>query len=149
MIVSNKKQRNLIISVCLSMLFLSSSNLCYAKLLPRYRKTSQTASNTVSAGIITAVSMRGDRQAINVFFSNLSKAKTVSYTLVYQSQGVDKGVSGSIDLSSGNSATRELVFGTASSGVYRYDTSITNTKLEIVTELLTGKKTLRRFRIRV
>lgn len=149
MTVLNKRGSKLTILLYLCLLTLTNVKDCQAKALPRYRKAVQIAPNTTSAGITTTASLRGDRQAVNVFFSNLSKAKSVSYTLTYQAQGVDKGVSGSIDLSVGNSTSRELVFGTASSGVYHYDTGIANAKLEIVSELLTGKKTLRRFRIKV
>lgn len=147
--VLNKRKIKLAISICLCLLAITNGKDCQAKLLPRYKKAVQIAPNTISSGVVIAVSLRGDRQAVNVFFSNLSKAKAVSYTLVYQSQGVDKGVSGSIDLSVGNTTNRELVFGTASAGVYHYDTGITNAKLEVVTELVSGKKTLRRFRIKV
>jgi len=146
--IIKKWQSKLFVLVCVLTLFLSNTKACSAKLLPRYQKTAKTVS-TVSSGIIVTASLRGDRRALNVYFNNLSKAKNVSYTLIYQSSGVDKGVSGSIDLSIGNSTSRELVFGTASSGVYHYDTGITGARLEIVTGLQSGKKTLKKFRIKV
>lgn len=122
---------------------------CQAKLLPRFLKPVKYSGNVVASGIIVRPSLREDRRAVNVTLSNLSKVKTVDYTLIYRSESIDKGVSGSLDLSVGDSMSRELVFGTASSGVYRYDTNITNMKLEVVSELQTGKKTLKRFRIKV
>lgn len=122
---------------------------CQAKVLPRFSSAGKTFSKIVSSGVVIRPTLRGDRLALNIYFANLSKTKTVDYTLIYQSEGIDKGVSGTLDLSVGDSTTRELVFGTASSGVYHYDTNITNTKLEVVSELQTGKKTLKRFRIKV
>lgn len=112
------------------------------RLLPRFRGVKKTVGSSVSARL------RGDRKALNVSFSNLKKARNVMYILMYQTNGKDEGVSGSIDLSS-DSTTRELLFGTCSSGVCRYHTSITNMKLEVTSEMTSGKKTLKRFRIRV
>jgi hypothetical protein len=57
-------------------------------------------------------------------------------------------VGGSLDLSSG-SLTRELVFGTASNGVYRYHSNVTNAKLEITSVLKNGQKRIKKFRIKV
>jgi len=68
---------------------------------------------------------------------------------MYQTNGKDEGVSGTIDSSSGLSVTRELLFGTCSAGVCRYHPNITGMKLEIVSELSNGKQTLRRYKIRI
>ncbi len=110
-----------------------------AKLLPRFTKTS---------GLVVSPRLRSDRQALVLTLSNLQKVKNVTYTLMYQTNGVDQGVGGSLDSSSGSSVTRELLFGTCSD-VCRYHSSITNMKLEIVSELPNGRQTLRRYRIRV
>jgi len=134
--------------ICLIILAASPAD-CQAKLLPRFSRTANTLPKTVSSGVIVKPSLRGDRLALNVYFTNLSKAKAVNYTLIYQSEGVDKGVSGSLDLAVGDSTSRELVFGTASSGVYHYDAGIKNMRFEVATELQTGKKTLKKFRVNI
>lgn len=119
------------------------------KILPRFKQTYTTNTKAVTSGVGIRPSLRGDRRALNVYFSNLSKVKSVSYMLIYQANGVDKGAGGTIDVTKGDSINRELIFGTESSGVYRYDEGIANMKLEVTTELLNGKKTLKRFRIKV
>lgn len=68
---------------------------------------------------------------------------------MYQTDGKDEGISGIIDAGGENSTTRELLFGTCSSGVCRYHANITGMSLEIVSELKTGKKYLRRFKVKV
>lgn len=117
------------------------------KLLPRFRRVSNSAGSY--AGILVAVRLRPDRRALILTLSNLQVAKSVSYTLTYQGNGTDQGVAGTIDSSLGTSVSRELLFGTCSSGVCRYHQNIQNMKLEIESDLLNGKKTIRRFRIRV
>ncbi len=120
-----------------------------AKLLPRFQNTKSISKKTASSGIAISPKLRSDRKALSIYFNNLKGARNLTYTLIYQTNGKDEGVSGSIDSSSGNSASRELLFGTCSSGVCRYHPRIANMRLEVVTELLSGKKTLRRFRIKV
>lgn len=120
-----------------------------AKLLPRFTKTSKnTGQRIVSGGLIVSPKLRGDRQALILNLSNLQKVNHVTYTLMYQTNGKDEGVSGSLDSSAGTSATRELLFGTCSD-VCRYHPNITNMKLEIVSDLPNGKQTLKRYRIKV
>ena len=121
-----------------------------AKLLPRFSNNSKnTGQRIVSSGLIIYPKLRSDRLALIVTLYNLQKVNNVSYTLMYQTNGKDEGVSGMIDSSSGISTTRELLFGTCSSGVCSYHKNITNMKLEIVSKLPNGKQTLKRYRIRV
>ena len=120
-----------------------------AKLLPRFAKTSKSVGQQiVSSGLIVSPKLRGDRRAIVLTLSNLQKVKNVTYTLMYQTDGVDQGVGGTLDSSSGSSVTRELLFGTCSD-VCRYHSDITNMKLEIISELPNGRQTLKRYRIKV
>ncbi len=120
--------------------------LIEAKLLPRFR-SSGSGSYTSGVGIVPR--LRGDRLALIVYFSNLNKAKNLQYTLIYETNGKQEGVSGTVDGSAGNTASRELTFGTCSAGVCRYHTGLTNMKLEVITTLTNGKRTIRRFRIKV
>lgn len=137
--------KHLIATCLLSILLILQANYVFARLLPRFRG----AGRVVSRGIYVGARLRSDHQALEVNFGNLSRAKSVTYTLTYQTNGVDQGVSGSLDLSSGDYASRELLFGTCSNGVCRYHSNITGMKFEIQTLLNSGKTTIRRFRIRV
>lgn len=129
-----------------------SSDVIAAKLLPRFRSGGKGPSASLRvnpSGVGVSAKLRADRKAIILSLSNLTKARSVTYTLIYKTIGKDEGVSGSIDSSSGKNARRELLFGTCSAGVCKYHTNISSMSLEVVTELLSGKKTLKRFRIRV
>ncbi len=120
-----------------------------AKLLPRFTNINKSVrQRVVSSGLVVSPKLRSDRRAIVLTLSNLQKVKNVTYTLMYQTDGVDQGVGGTLDSSSGSSVTRELLFGTCSD-VCRYHSNITNMKLEIVSELPNGRQTLKRYRIKV
>ena len=122
-----------------------------AKLLPRFKGFGNTGGRqTVSySGLVISPKIRSDRQALLITFSNLQKVNNVTYTLTYQTNGEDQGVSGTLDSSSGTSVNRELLFGTCSSGVCRYHQNISNMKLEVVSLLHNGRQTLKRYRIRI
>ncbi|OGK42536.1 hypothetical protein A3A46_01460 [Candidatus Roizmanbacteria bacterium RIFCSPLOWO2_01_FULL_37_13] len=127
-------------------IFILASNV-EARLLPRFQSKGGSR-GVVYSGLIVSPRLRSDRKALVVAFNNLQKVKNVTYTLIYQTNGKDEGVSGSVDSSSGNNLSRELLFGTCSSGVCRYHANIANMKLEILSELPSGKKSIKRFRIR-
>jgi len=129
----------------ISLLAVQSVN---AKLLPRFQGK-PAAKVVVATGVVVSPRLRFDRGALVVYFGNLNKANSVTYTLMYQSSGVDQGVSGTLDSANGNSLTRELYFGTCSSGVCRPHGDLSNMKLEVTSDLTSGKKTLKRFKIRI
>lgn len=118
-----------------------------AKLLPRFQNVKRVSRG--SSGAYVSARLRGDRLALIATFGNLQKVANATYTLMYQTAGVDQGISGSLDSSSGNTVTRELLFGTCSNSVCRYHGSITNMKLEVNLDLPNGKRVIKRFRIRV
>lgn len=95
--------------------------------------------------------LRGDRKALLVYFGGLQNANSVSYILIYKTNGQEEGAGGSVRPAEGN-ATRELLFGTCSKNICRYHTNITNMRLEVTAELKSGKKSgkkfFRRYKIR-
>lgn len=120
-----------------------------AKTLPQAKKAITTVTKKATGTTVgISARLRRDRKAITVSFSNTQNANSISYILIYQTNGKEEGAGGSVKPTEGY-ATRELLFGTCSSGICRYHPSITNARLEITTELKSGKKTLRRYRIRV
>ena len=140
--------KNLIIG---SLFFISSIFLVVdveARLLPRFRSRG-VSRGKVSSGLSVLPRLRSDRKALIVTFNNLQKVKNATYTLIYQTNGKDEGVSGMVDSSSGNSLTRELLFGTCSSGVCRYHANISKMRLEILSELPSGRKSIKRFRVKI
>lgn len=120
-----------------------------AKILPQAKSSSKTAvKKSQGSGISVAPKLRRDRQALIVNFGNLQNTQSVSYMLVYKTNGQEEGAGGSIKPSGGN-ATRELLFGTCSKNVCRYHPNITNMSFEVTAQLTSGKKLIKRYKIKI
>lgn len=138
----------IIIVLFVAMLFFPS--YAKAKMLPQ-AKTGKVTSvkQSVGTGIVVSARLRGDRKALLVYFANLQNATNVSYTLIYKTAGREEGAGGSIRTSEGNTASRELLFGTCSKNVCTYHSNVTNMKLEVTAQLKSGKTSIKRFGIRM
>lgn len=123
----------------------------HASVLPRFKKTAApvTKVRSGSGGAIVSARLRADRQALNVSFRNLQNVSSIFYTLTYKTNGKDEGAGGTIEPAGQTNIDRVILFGTCSSGVCRYHSSITNAKLEATITYTSGKKVLKRFRIKV
>jgi len=120
-----------------------------AKLLPRFSSPARSSGGGGGGGsVVVSPKLRGDRRALNVYFGNLAKARSVSYILTYRGNDSDQGAMGSVDVASGNT-TRELLFGTCSTSVCTYHQGISNMRLEVTVELLSGKKVVKRYKVKV
>lgn len=139
--------KRLVLFFLLVALFLLTPKEAQAKrLLPRFNTT--TVSKTSSGLVGISVKFRSDRRAIVVNFSNLSAASLVTYSLTYESNGLPLGAGGGINTSLEPAVTRELLFGSCSKGVCRYDTGISNAKF-VVTSTIGGRKRVKTFRLKV
>jgi len=68
---------------------------------------------------------RADGKEFSLEISRIKNAKTIEYELVYESQGLSRGVIGSIELSSGETeVSRKLLLGTCSRDVCKYDEGV-------------------------
>ncbi len=143
-----------IISVLIVVLFFVSltPDTSYAKTLPQAKTAGKVAvkqSVSTGGGISVTPRLRRDRKALFVYFGNLQNATSVSYALIYQTNGREEGAGGSVRSNEGNSVTRELLFGTCSKKVCTYHSGITNMRLEVASELKSGKKSLKRYKIKI
>ena len=115
------------------------------RILPQVKSAPVSRSKGVSAKI----SFGNNRKALNITFSNLIVSKKVDYALTYKSNGKQEAVIGTVNSNEGDGATRELLFGTCSSGVCTYHTGITEAKLIITTTLSNGRKVVKPYRLKV
>src|SRR5258708_1400797 len=107
-----------------------------------------SVSRSTTRGVPISVRFRGDRLAIIATFSNINSFTSVSYTLSYLSRGIPQGVVGTIYNTDPNQ-TKEILFGTCSNGICRYDTGITNARFTVTTTLNSGLKVRRSFVLKV
>lgn len=141
-----------ILLLTMSSLFFFTQNI-EAKVLPQATKSTpkQTTSvvNLSGTGISVFPKLRADRRALIVNFANLQNAKSVSYTLTYRTAVQEEGAIGTLNLGGSSNASQELLFGTCSKNVCRYHTNISNARLEVSYTSKSGKKYIKRFRIKV
>lgn len=131
-------------------LFLLTPTLSFAKLLPQAKTAGKQPVIKPSGNtVLVSARLRRDRHALTIFFNNIKAATNTSYTLIYQTQGKQEGAGGAIREGEGNTATRELLFGTCSKNDCTYHTGITNMKLEVTGQLKNGKTFTKRFKIKV
>lgn len=141
----------LFLSFVLVLKLITVSPVFAKKLLPYLRKTVTTAktTKTTTGKVKVSVKFRTDRRAIVATLSNLTVANKVDYFLSYNSKGITQGASGTIMNTSQGAISRELLFGSCSKGVCRYDTSITNAKFVVNSYLPNGQKVIKTFRIKI
>lgn len=123
-----------------------------AKVLPQAQKStskSTVVKNVKVTGISVLPRLRSDRRALEVNFTNLQNASAVSYMLSYQTSTQDEGAMGALNLTGISNQSTELLFGTCSKNVCRYHTGIKNARLDISYTLKTGKKYLKKYKIKV
>ncbi len=131
-----------------SVLFFLAYQTADAKVLPRFSSAKKKSVAPAATNQFVSAKLRADRKALLVTFSNLQLAQSVEYILTYNANGVDQGVTGTIDLSAGNSATRTLLFGTESKGVYTYHTNIKNMKYLVTIQTKSGKKVIKKYTVK-
>jgi len=122
-----------------------------AKVLPQVKSSKKTVTTKRSSGSLVTVTpkLRRDRKALLIYFGGLQNANSVSYLIIYTTNGQEEGAGGSVDPSQGNTSSREILFGTCSKNVCRYHTNITNMRLEATADLKSGKKLIKRYKIRI
>ncbi len=144
--------RKLISALVFALLFGLTAQSAEAKrLLPRFRNNSAPASAPTYSysGVTVSPRLRGDRAALLVYFANIQKATSITYRLTYDTGEKTEAVGGSVDPSEGATASRELLFGTCSSGVCNYHKNITNMRFEVTSKLTSGKTSIKRFLVRI
>lgn len=82
-------------------------------------------------------------------FLNLSKVKSVTYTLSYVANGIPQGAIGTLAASSQQTDSRDLYFGTCSHGVCTPHYNLKNVTILVNTRLLSGTTHSKRYRIKV
>lgn len=131
-------------------LFLFTKN-AQAKVLPQAASLGKGVATIkiAGSGINVYPRLRGDRRALIVNFSNLQNAKAVSYAFTYTTSSQDEGAMGALKLDGQSNSSQELLFGTCSKNICRYHVGVNNAKLEVSYTSKTGKKYIKRYKIKV
>ena len=140
-----------LLSIALLTLLIFSAGSVEAKVLPQAGKSAGkpiVRSTGTTIGVYPR--LRADRKAVIVNFTNLQNAKSVAYSLIYtHGAGQQEGAGGGLNLTGKTTDTAELLFGTCSGGVCRYHSNIKDARLEVSYTSVTGKKYLKKFKIKI
>lgn len=69
---------------------------------------------------------------LNVYFGNVKKASSISYTLMYETNNVPQGVSGFLKPKKKNSISKSIFFGTCSNKVCVSHKKLKKVKIEVM-----------------
>lgn len=72
---------------------------------------------------------RADKKELTLEIKGIKDANTVEYELTYLSKGLSRGVVGTIELKGESSVTRQILLGTCSRNVCKYDEGVTGGSL--------------------
>lgn len=88
------------------------------------------------------------KNIVRTYFGNLKGISKVSYTLMYQENGVGQGVSGSFSPGKKTSFSKDLFLGTCSGKVCISHRNIKNVKLEVTSKYTNGKYSTKTIKIK-
>ena len=113
------------------------------------KRATKTAA-PVKAGIsYSSARLSRATNSIILSLTNLANVSRVSYELNYTANGKQEGVGGSLAPSGQASDSRDLYFGTCSSGVCTPHRNIKNATLTVTTSLKSGGRYTKRYRIKI
>jgi len=97
---------------------------------------------------VISLTSRSDGNELTLTVENVKNFKIVEYELTYLSEGIQRGVIGSVDLNGKDNFTRRLLLGTCSRGVCHYDKNITGGTLTVSLRSKKTYKFIRNFKLK-
>lgn len=101
-----------------------------------------------ASGIPAIVNYRPDHLGLNLSFGNFNGLDSVTYSFTYNTNGTPQGVGGTITANNSPTSPRELLFGTCSRSVCRYQYNLSNARLVLAAKYTNGKTASKSYRIK-
>ncbi len=120
-----------------------------AKMLPQAKKAGQKAVKSSPSTSIGVYPYLKDRRNLAINFSNLQNATAVSYLLTYKTNTQEEAAMGGLNLTGVSKQSAQLYLGTCSKNDCRPHIGVSNAKLEVSYTLKSGKKYLKKYRLKV
>jgi hypothetical protein len=86
--------------------------------------------------------------AVNVYFGNLKGVKSVSYTIMYEGNGIGQGAMGNFAPGKKTAVSKNIYLGTCSGRVCTPHRNIKNIQLEAVMKYINGKSSSKTIKIK-
>lgn len=113
----------------------------------RVWKASTSRASTSGGKFSVSAKITGWKQYLNVSFKGMASTKGVNYELIYQGNGQDQGVFGSVKPSEGN-AVRSIFLGTCSHKVCTPYKNINSMRLTISQKTTDGQSIVKKYRVK-
>lgn len=89
--------------------------------------------------IATSATFNKPKNTVNAYFGNLKGVKKVTYTLMYDANGIGQGVEGSFAPGKKTAISKSFYLGTCSGKVCTKHRNIKNIQLEVITKFTNNK----------
>lgn len=99
--------------------------------LPSPAPEGQLIETTLEERPYVTMTPRTDGQEFTLEIARIKNAESIDYELIYLTQGLSRGVIGSIDLKGESVYSRKVLLGTCSRGVCKYDEDVTDGTLTL------------------
>jgi hypothetical protein len=106
------------------------------------------AKKSVAPSISASGRLVKSSNSVSAYFGNIKGVKRVTYTLMYEGNGVGQGVVGSFVPGKKTSFSKNLFLGTCSGRVCIKHRNIKNIQLEVVTKYTNGKSATKLLKVK-
>jgi len=143
------KEKALVLILVLGMAFLFSATSPVLAAKKRvWGKVTTTTSSSSSGKFSIGAKLTGWKQYLDVSFKGVSSISGATYELVYNSNGTEQGVYGTVKPSDGNVVVRSIFLGTCSHGACVSHKNVSNVHLTITYKTTSGQEIVKRYKVK-
>ncbi|MBP9719414.1 MAG: hypothetical protein KBD46_03010 [Candidatus Levybacteria bacterium] len=117
-------------------------------LLSQAIPTTVAAKKSVGSSIAVSGQYLKVKNVVRAYFGNLKGVKSVSYTLMYEANGVGQGVMGGFAPGKKKAVSKDMYLGTCSGKVCTPHRMIKNIQLEVITNYTNGKSSTKTMKVK-
>ncbi|GEM_PF-4834128 len=102
----------------------------------------------VSSSLIVSAQYVKSRNYVKLFFADFKGVSKITYTLMYEGNGMEQGVEGGFSVGKRKNYSQNLYLGTCSSGTCMAKNKIKNIRVQVVTKYTNGKSTTKVYKVK-
>ncbi len=111
--------------------------------------TAATKPKTVAkSALIVSAQYVKSRNYVKLFFADFKGVSKITYTLMYEGNGMEQGVEGGFTVGKRKNFSQNLYLGTCSSGTCMAKNKIKNIRVQVVTKYTNGKSSTKTYKVK-
>jgi len=143
-IIVDMKWKALVLILVLTFLIATPVSAAKKRVWSKVATTSSSSSGKFSIG----AKLTGWKQYLDVSFKGMSSISGATYELVYNSNGTEQGVYGTVKPSDGNVVVRSIFLGTCSHGACVSHKNVSNVHLTITYKTTSGQEIVKKYKVK-